>query len=242
MDAPPASSVVSAEALGPIARLAAAAARPFATLDAASLGFGPLSPADMRAMASDPAFGRPIERAVLARDGGFSRDLTLGEAASLATTGRGRLAISLVGARFERLEEAALVCAAAAMQRQVLSAAGKQDRQRLRSTFGPEAYEVATREAPMLYGALSTLGDARRLEEAMAADGDDESRRLLVEFGLAVLRQVVAAAAPCLEALMAARLPSVARTLKVGEVDETTLRQFIKLIHRRFPQWSATIA
>jgi hypothetical protein len=242
MDAPPASSVVSVEMLGPIARLAAAASRPFATLDGASLGFGPLSPTDMRALADAPAFSRPIERAVLARSDAVGRDLTREEAVSLATTGKGRLAILLVGAPFARLEEAALVCAAAVMQRQVLSAAGKQDRQRLRSAFGAEAYEVATREAPMLYGALSALGDARRLDEATAADDADGAHRRLVEFGLAVLRQVVAAAAPCLEAMMAARLPIGARTLEVGEVDETALRQFIKLIHRRFPQWSATIA
>jgi hypothetical protein len=242
MDDSPASSAMPVEALGPIARLAAAASHPFATLDGAGLGFGPLSPADMRALAGDPAFGRPIERAVMARDGGVSRDLSREEAVSLATTAKGRLAILLVGARFERLEEAALVCAAAVMQRHVLSAAGKQDRQRLRSAFGPDAYEVATREAPMLYSALSALGDARRIEEATAAGEAGETRRRMVEFGLAILRQVVAAAAPCLEVMMAARLPAGARALRVAEADETTLRQFIKLIHRRFPQWSATIA
>lgn len=226
---------------GPLARLSAAISRPFSTFDRAAWGLGPLSPEETRSLARDRAFARPIERAVAAHIEG---DLSLPAPAAraLAASGEGRLDILLISEPLDRIEDAAMLCAGAAMQRHVLRVTAKADRQRLREAFGVTAYQVATQEAPTLYGGLAALGDARRFDEAMSAGQDVAAmRRRLIDFGLGLLLALVASAAPALAGVMRKRVPADVAARAADFAAGADIKQLTKLIHRRVPAWSATI-
>lgn len=232
-----------ARALGTTARLAAAFARPFRTFDETSFGFGSLSPAEIRAFERDPSFTRPIERALAARMLETEFALSADEARKLDCSPEGRLAVLIASDPHERVEEAALLCAAAAMQQYILRIVEKPARQRMRQALGPAAFQVATQEAPVLYPGFAVLGSSRLLADVLSEDEDaDAARRRFVNYGLGFLLRIVAKAAPSLiSVLTTKRFPHGAPSHKPEKIDEVQTTQFIKLIHRRMPAWSAII-
>lgn len=223
-----------------MARLAAALARPFATFDRSAHALGPLSPAEVSALAREPSFARPVERAAAAAAVGTDFAPSRVQALQLGGSAEGRLAILLVSEPVALVEEVALLCAAASMQRQVLSMTGKVERQRIRAALGPVAYQLATQEAPTLYPGLAAFADQDRFRAAMAEVTDEAARRCLIDAGLDLLLRIVAPAAPGIAALVARRLAG-GHARAPDNRTPVELRQFVRLFHRRIPAWSATI-
>lgn len=194
----------------------------------------------MRRIGADPAFAGPLRRAVAARLVGAAPSLMPADVEALAQSPDGRFAIFMLVAPLDRVEEAALLATAAAMQRDILARTDKAERARLRAALGPDAYQVATREAPVLYANLAALTDASRFRAAMAPDIDGAAtRRDFVAFGLALLLRAIAHV-PLLPDLVARRLP-VSRPPANREDRAGDLDKLMKLIDRRMPTWPAII-
>jgi hypothetical protein len=191
----------------------------------------------VRRIAADPAFGPPVSRAIAETIGAAIRSPFPADPSALAASAEGRLAVFMLIAPVDQLETAALLAAAAAMQREILAATDKGERARLRAALGADAYQVATREAPVLYAGLAALGDAARYRAALAPELDAAAtRRQFVDFGLALLLRVVRTVA-ALPELIVRRLPPVARLASRDDAGDPA--KLIRLIDRRMPLWPA---
>jgi hypothetical protein len=227
--------------LGTLSRLAAALADPFATFDRDSWSLGNLSPTEVEAIAADPAFRRPVRRAVAGNVASGLAALPCEEFVRIAGTAEGRLAISLLSAPVDEVRNLALLCAGAALHRDILATTGKAERAKLRASLGSDAYLLATQEASGLYPALSALGDTQQFQAALAQDDTDAARRHFASFGLGLLVAVIEPVTSSLRDLIARRLPTdwwpgttpVARPGEIGRL--------LRLIDRRRPAWLATI-
>ena len=236
----PASSGL-AGTLGPIARLSWGLLHPCDVLGPAVLGGAPLTHGEVRSLCAEAAFAKPMRKVLLPEGSTTVPSLSLAELESLSARPDGRLALSLAGASADDLRQEALAFAAAAMQQQILAAVGKSSRLVLKSALGPDAFGVATEQAPTLYKTLAVLGDAGRFRQALATDEIPEVRRRFVSFGMNVLYGFVLLAAPKLGPLMAARSPCGGSGFQPWtDLQKAALPQFKKLGNRRLKQWPAT--
>lgn len=227
--------------LGALSRLAAALSDPFATFDRSRWSLGSLSPTEVEAIAAGPAFRRPMRRAVAAQ-------LTSGVAAvsrddfiRIAGTPEGRLATSMLNAPVNEVLDLALLCAGAALHRDVIATTGKAERAALRARLGSEAYLLATQEASGLYPALAALGDTPQFHAAIAAEDDDAGRRHFAGYGVGLLFALIAPVAPSLCDLVVRRLPPDFRPGPPPSAKPGEIGRLFRLIDRRKPSWLATI-
>ncbi len=226
--------------LGALSRLAAAVADPFATFDRESWSLGSLSPTEVEAFAADPAFRRPLRRAVAAQATSGLSAVSRDEFIRIAGAPEGRLAISMLAAPVNEVLELALLSAGAAVHKDVLATTGKAERAALRARLGNEAYLLATQEASGLYPALSALGDTQQFRTAVAAE-EDAGRRHFIGLGLSLLFALINPVAPSLCDLIARRLPPDYRPGKAPSAKSTEVGRLLRLIDRRRPSWLATI-
>lgn len=227
--------------LGTLSRLAAALSDPFATFDRDNWTLGNLSPSEMEAIAADPAFRRPLRRALAEQVAVGLATLSREEFIRIAGTTEGRLAISMLNAPTDQILDLALLCAGAAFHRDILATTGKAERASLRACLGTDAYLLATQEASGLYPALAALGDTRQFHAAFADDDADARRRRFASYGLGLLFALIGPIASSLCDLIARRLPpglepGEAPSAKPGEIG-----RLLRLIDRRRPAWLATI-
>ena len=229
-------------ALGDLARLAAACTRPFSSIEPGHWKLGPLSSAMVATLSRDACFAGPIERALATKLAEDHFGLTHEEALDLARARAGRAAILLVSRPPDHLQQAALLCAAAAMQHHVLRALGRQDRQRLREAFGTTAYRLATQEAPVLYPGLAVFGSSRLASEILGEEIDQvEAWRRLLAFGAGLVVRLVHASSPELARFVPLKLPVDCLPRMLDRHEGMDVSPFLKLLCRRMPGWSAII-
>lgn len=219
------------------AALAARLVRPVGHFAASAQPWPPVSGEALRALAADPAFGPPIQRAAAAA-------LMPMPAVDEALLGRldqsaaARLAILLVVEPEPALREAARLLAGVILHRSILAAVLKADRERLRAAFGAAAFDVATREAALLHASMADLVDGPA-QGACLAGGDPEAvRAAATRLGLSILRRFAGTTAPGLGALLALRFPGEAG----APLDPEACDHIVRLMRRRMDAWSPIIA
>jgi hypothetical protein len=153
--------------------------------------------------------------------------------------------VLLVSQNLDLVRRAAMIVAAAVLHKNVLKLTRKPDLARMREILGAEGFEIATREAPLLHGALAEL-DAGADPKIMDASVEPaEAQRHVLDLGLTILGRFVDHTEPALSDIMSHRCQSdldrqtrhhPARPLSGVHCDH-----IVKLIRRRLPPWSATI-
>jgi hypothetical protein len=230
-------------AMGLAARLASIIARPLDKLDASSCQAGPLAAKELRALAANPAFRRPVNLAV-ARTLQLNQ-LALGPAdiARLSESPPTRLAVLIVSDEMVRVQEAAQLAAAAILSRRVARLTLKTERDRARELFGSTGFEIATQEIP-LNAALADLASDMNAEDPLAPEMPiEEARDTVAGFGMAVLQSFAKSVEPALSRLMALRLPG--RGPGSGGTDlrllDSHCDHLVRLFRRRMRPWAAII-
>ncbi|MDC9823011.1 hypothetical protein PRN20_04645 [Devosia sp. ZB163] len=227
--------------LGTLSRLAAALSDPFATFDRDNWSLGNLSPTEMEAIAADPAFRRPVRRAIAGHVSAGLATLSREDFTRIASAPEGRLAIAMLSAPVDEVFDLALLCAGAVFHRDILAATGKLERAALRARLGSDAYLLATQEASGLYPSLAALGDAQQFHAALAEDDSDAGRRHFIGSGLGLLFALIGPVAPALCDLIARRLPPDRRPAAAPSAKPGDIGRLLRLIDRRRPSWLATI-
>lgn len=197
----------------------------------------PLPPSELRALAADPAFRGPVNRAVAAARG-LGR-LALAETAfvRLAERPASRLALLLVTEPAERVGAAGLRLAGAILHRRVAALVMKPDRQRARDTLGPDAFAIATVEAPMMHARLAELDLTPPQRSDIVAFEDPAAVR---RFASAAVERFIAVAEPELLPFLRARFGSFAGE-PVGAASAAHGEQILKLLRRSMSPWQARI-
>jgi hypothetical protein len=226
-----------------VGRVAAAALRPLEIIDGTHGALGPLSAAEVRGIAAHPAFGRPVNRAVARSLGLHAAGLKAATLKSFADSAPARLAALLAAQPAAPLSALALVVGAAVLHKRVLRLALKADRQRARAVLTDAGFELATQEAPVLHASLAGL-DQGEVAATVFAEGADagEGQLAVVRLGFDVLGRLVAAVDPALLKLYVLRLPPALGIAVGPALGAADCDQVVKLVRRRLPQWSATIA
>jgi hypothetical protein len=224
-----------------LSRLAAALSDPFSTFDRESWSLGSFSPSEMEAVAADPAFRRPVRRALTQHTAAGLATVSRDDFIRIAGATEGRLAISMLSAPVSEVVDVALLCAGAAFQRDILATTGKTERAALRARLGSDAYLLATQEASGLYPALAALGDAQQFHAALAADDADVGRRQFAGSGLGLLFALIGPVASSLCDLIARRLPPDLKPGAAPSAKPVEIGRLLRLIDRRKPSWLATI-
>ena|GEM_PF-2420985 len=233
------------KAMGLAARLASTILNPVGYVDETRCGVGPLPPSVVKRIAADRSFGRPINRALskeLALDA-INFDPALFE--RLPVNLRSRLALKLVTASAQDVATAALLTATCVLHRRVIGLVMKADRSRFVSVVGEAAFEVATREVPILHSSLAELDKTDGVWTA-CLDGDQaQMQLLLMRFGLQVLAAFIDAVEPDLTQLFVLRYPEdmqlSSRRQSVGEFRDVHIDQLVKLLCRRMESWTDII-
>jgi len=219
------------------AALAARLVRPIGHFPATVHPLPPLAEGVLRALAADPAFGPPIQRAAatsltppLSIDGAL-----LGRFHASAAA---RLAALLVVEPESTVKEAACLLAGVILHRGILAAVLKADRDRLRAAFGPAAFDVATREAALLHASLADIVDAPAQGTCLAGADPEAVRAAATRLGLATLRRFTDTTEPVLGALLALRFPGGGGVPLGPEACD----RIVRLMRRRMDAWSPIIA
>jgi hypothetical protein len=228
-----------------VAQLAGVFVRPLDAFDEHAGGLHPFTAAETRAIAAHPSFRAPVNRAVT---GAMQlSEIVLGseQLRRLPTDVRLRCAVLLVSQAMDLVRGAAIAVAAAVLHRRVLKLTLKADLERIRDVFGPEGFEIATREAPLLHAVLADLDtepSAGVFDPSVTAD---EGRRKVLDSGLDVLCRFVSATEPGLSTLMTHRCLSdldwQTRRYNAGPLGAAHAEHIVRLIRRRVPSWSAII-
>jgi hypothetical protein len=229
-------------AFGHIARLASALARPLDSFDESAWSSASLPAREMRNLSGSRYFGSAV-RAVAARAVvGSDFDMPAAMLRAMAGTREGRLALGLVSAPVEEVEQIGLLVAAAILYRAVLHTTAKVERQRVQLALGSTAFVVATQEAPVLYPALAVPEAPEILRLLLSASMDEpQVRRGFVRFGLAQLLPMTGRGAPMIARLVQRHLPPDFHPPLSGPLPDLDRGLIVKLIRRRMPSWSATI-
>jgi hypothetical protein len=227
-------------------RLATLLKRPLAFIDDAHCRVAPLEPAQVRAIASHPAFRAPINRAVEASLG-IATDNIDGEMLSrLDSFPRSRLAVVIATAPIKEVKQVAWMLAAAVLSKRIRGLVLKADRELAREILGADGFDVATHEAPVLHPALCEL-DARSGRQSLFAGDSDAAGRQekIMSFGLQIAGRFLDASEPVLAGLFSLRVPLSAnyseRDQSVRPFGEIHCQQVVKFVRRRQQSWSATI-
>lgn len=219
------------------AALAARLVRPIGHIPAADHALPPLAEDGLRALAADPAFGPPIQRAAAAA----LAPMPLIDAALLGRlhdSAAARLAALLVVEPDSTVREAAGLLAGVILHRGILAAVLKADRERLRAAFGAAAFGVATQEAALLYAGLADLVDGPAQAACLAAGDPEAVRAAATRLGLDTLRRFARSTELGLGALLALRFPGTPDAPLGSEACDPIVR----LMRRRMDAWSPIIA
>lgn len=226
-----------------IARLASALARPFDNFDESTWSGTSLLPREMRNLSASPHFGRAVRAVATRAVVGSDFDMPASALQAIAGKREGRLALGLVSASVEDVEQIGLLVAAAVLHRAVLHTTAKIERQRVQLALGSAAFVVATQEAPVLYPALAAPEAPDLLRALLSASTDEvQVRHGFVRFGLAQLLHMVGTDAPMIARLVQRHLPPDFHPPLNGPLPELDREPIVKLIRRRMPSWSAIIA
>lgn len=228
-------------------RLAAVVARPLDAIDPERGALEPLSAATTRALAANPHFRGPVNRAVAAQLGLFDIALDADDLRALAAAERAKMAAAFATDDLARVRDAARELGAAIVHKRALAFTLKSERDRVKAAFGEEPYRIATREAPMLYTSLADLdpGDVDVTAVARGAEEAELFARRLSGLGFQALSAFVQKSAPALSSLFGLRCPAqpeaqggdhLLRRLEGPHCDH-----IVKLNRRRFEPWLATI-
>lgn len=227
-------------------RLAAVVARPLDAIDPDTGGLEPLSVAATRAIAQNPHFRGPMNRAVAGTLGLFDLALDAEQLERFAESEHPQLAVALVADDLARVREAATQLAAAIVHKRALAFTLKAERERVRAAFGEESYRIATREVPMLHAGLTELdiGNVDVLKVAQGAEDPATFAKRLTGFGFDALSAFVQRTAPGLSSLFRFRCPAQAepaiRDRLAHLIADTHCEHIVKLNRRRFQPWLAT--
>jgi hypothetical protein len=230
-------------------RIAMLLKRPIGFIDDAHCRIAALEPAQIRAIATHPAFRAPINRTVADHIGVATADIDAGMLSRLGSSPRSRLAVVIVTAPIEEVRQVAWMLAAAVLSRPIRGLVLKTDRELAREILGAEGFDVATHEAPVLHPALCEL-DARSGKGSpgkaslFPIDGDPAgTREQIMGFGLQIAGRFLDASEPVLAGLFSLRVPPSAnysgRDQFVKPFGEVHCQQVVKFIRRRQPSWSA---
>lgn len=238
-------SATGIEGLEAAVRLASAILRPLDVVAAEHLPAMPIPSSELGTLAGHPAFRGPVNRAV-ARAIGLT-DLALG-AATLQRLGRdprSRLALLFVTEPPAMRRRAAQILAAAILHRRLAGLVLKTDRQRARDALGPEGFDVASHEAPVMLGKLVEL-DTLPTPSGILTDPVEPGTTAPAErFGLRALGRYVEAVEPELLPVHRARHAEddeiAGSRMPVGAVGPAHADLILKLMRRRLQPWSAHI-
>ena len=214
--------------------------RPSAFVHEARLAVGPFDGRAVAAMRADPAFRPAIDR-------------TLAESLFTASPGvtwdgfGAGPGHDVVGAMLvtpiDRLTRVALLLGAAVLSRRITALLLLADRRAVREALGDEAFRFATEEAPLMFTGLARLASDTATGRDMVATVTD--RGALRAFCFAVIAAFVGHTAPAAAPLIALRLPpdeTRAAGDAVPQFDGATFQQALRLINRKEPRWSGSIA
>lgn len=231
-------------------RLAEAIVRPLAAI---APGRRPTALADIddrtaaavTMLARHPSFEGPLSRAA-ARLSGLS-DIVFDDC-TLRRVGHSNAsdcALFLATAAPALLEQAALHLGAIVLHRQLLRLALRREREALQRIVGEETYQIATREAPVLYAAFADLDDSDFVIEPAALGDEARERRMahgIITVGQRSLHDFVILTEPSLAPLMDLRCGIAdASDREVTAMTNKHLAHIAKLLHRRFGPWPPTI-
>ena len=240
-----AGGILDMKAMGLAARLASSILNPVNHVDETRCAIGALPPSVVKRLAADPSFGRPINRALLKELALDAINLDPALFERLPVNLRSRLALKLVTTTAQEVGAAALLTATCVMHRRVTGLVMKSDRSRFVAVVGEAAFEVATREVPILHSSLADLDKSDGVWVG-CFDGDAaQMQRGLTQFGLQVLCAFVDAVEPDLSQLFLLRYPEdfrlANRRQSVGEFRDVHLDQLAKLLCRRMETWTDII-
>lgn len=227
-------------------RLATAILRPLDHVDDACWEVPALDHAAFRAIAEHPAFRGPANRLVGASVGITSTKIDGGLLSRLRSSAYSRLAALIATGPIGEVSLVASSLAAATLWRRISRLVLKADRELARDVLGPENFQIATHEAPMLHPVLADLDRATGAETIFRNDVDvTQCRGRLRVFGLHVLGRFLDASEPALSELFSCRLPAnmgyADRREWVGTLNDIHCEQVVKLIRRRKAAWSPII-
>lgn len=233
------------ERLEAAVRLAGAILRPVDALSPERLPALSMAPSELGALAGHPAFRGPVNRAV-ARSIGLT-GVTVG-AATLDRIGRdprSRLALLFVTEPPAMLRRAAQVLAAAILHRRLAGLVLKSDRQRARDALGPEGFDVASHEAPVMLARLVDL-DLLPTPSGILTDPAEPGSAVPAErFGLRAIGRYVEAVEPELLPVHRTRQGEddeiAGSRMPVASVGPAHADLILKLMRRRLQPWSAHI-
>lgn len=224
--------------LSVLARLASGLLQPSLTFQ--QLDLAPLTQAQFEALNVLPVFAAPMSRYYYKKHIAPYLKLSRKQCALLTATAEGRLAVVLLTEPIARLEQAALLVAGAAFSRQVLQATHKAERRFLRTVLGPEAFQVATLEAPILYPSLSRYGGA----QLMAAENEQDetaAREKLATIGMGLLAAVSSSTSHSLGRLVLKRNSSGRAGTLPASFTPQDRQSVLRLLQRRMTSWTAFI-
>jgi hypothetical protein len=227
-------------------RIATLLKRPIAFVDDAHCRVAPLEPAQVRAIATHPAFRAPINRAVEHSTGIATVNIDGAMLSRLNSSPWSRLAVVIATAPMEEVKQVAWMLAAAVLSKRIRGLVLKADRELAREILGADGFDVATHEAPVLHPALCELDAKPGKEPLFASDSDAAGRQeKIMGFGLQIAGRFLDASEPVLAGLFALRVPPSAnyseRDQSVKPFGENHCQQVVKFIRRRQQSWSAII-
>jgi hypothetical protein len=233
-------------------RIAVLLKRPIGFIDDAYCRLASLEPAQVRAIATHPAFRAPINRAVedsLGLTGSLgvaAADIDTGMLSRLASSPRSRLAVLFATAPIEEVRQVAWMLAAAVLSKRIRGLVLKTDRELARDILGADGFDVATHEAPVLHPALCELDAKTDIAPLFTADDDAAGRQEhIMAFGLQIAGRFLDTTEPALGKLFSLRVPPSAsyreRDQAVKPFGDVHCQQVVKFIRRRQQSWSAII-
>jgi hypothetical protein len=242
----PSSRQVDSRQLELAARIATLLTRPIAYIDDAYCRLPPLEAAQLKAMASHPAFRASVNRAVAVNIGFATVDVDAKMVSRLAFSPWSRLAAIIATASMADVRQIAVMLAAAVLSKRIRSLVLKSDRELAHESLGPDSFAMATHEAPVLHPALHELDAMSATDPLFAGEGDPSRRRMqIVGFGCQIIGRFFDASEPFLGHLFSRRMPPgvkyAERDRSVRRLEKIHCEQFVKLIRRRQRSWSAII-
>lgn len=232
----PAADGRAAEDLRALLDVAQFLSRPSVFVDPSRLAVGPFGATAVAAMRADPAFRVAVDRTLAE---------TLFAPASGAASWDGfgaepahRVVAAMLVTPIDRLVRVARLLGAAALSRRITALLLLTDRRAVRAALEDEAFRFATEEAPLMFNGLTRLAtDAATGRDLVATITD---RAEIRAFCVSVLAGFVAHTAPAAAPLLMLRLPP--QPTAAISFDATTFPQALRLINRKEPRWSGSIA
>lgn len=154
-----------------------------------------------------------------------------------------RLCVLVVSAQRKEFYEVVSFFSAALLHKQLLQLVLKKERQRAVEVLGAEAFQLAVREAPVLYPALAGVCPEslyRLLCERIPSESGQAGRSALLDIGYLGLMEFVHQSEPALLELLSYRIPEdLIEKSTLLEMSEKARGSLVKLLKRRMATWAA---